>query len=155
MKKLIISIAILQGLLITSCTKDISSYNDETKRAANVPAGTLFSNATRNLSDNLVSASVNTNPFRFIVKHWSMATYQDEAQFDFSTRNIPQTWWGAMYRDVLTDYKESAKIITDDATLLEGEKANKLAIVDIMQVYVFANLVTTFGDIPYSQALDP
>lgn len=155
MKKIIISIVILQGLFIASCTKDISKFNDETKRAAVVPAGTLFSNATRNLSDNLVSASVNTNPFRFIVKHWAMATYQDEVQFNFSTRNIPQAWWASMYRDILNDYKESARIITDDVTVLEGEKKNKLAIIDIMQVYVFANMVTTFGDIPYTQALDP
>lgn len=154
MKKLIVYIAILQGIFIASCTKDISSYNDQTKRAALVPAGTLFSNASRNLSDNLVSASVNTNPFRFVVKHWAMTTYQDEVQYNFSTRNIPQTWWANLYRDVLMDYKEAAKIISADNTLAEGEKANKLAIIDIMQVYVFANLVTTFGDIPYTQALD-
>lgn len=156
MKKILIALlTIAQCFLISSCTKDISRFNAETKRPANVPAGTLFSNATRNLSDNLLSASVNLNPFRFIVKHWSMATYQDEAQFDFSTRNISQSWWAGMFRDVLTDYKEAAKIINADGTLLEGEKANKLAIIDVMQVYAYANLVTSFGDIPYSQALDP
>lgn len=155
MKKIIAFLVILPSLLIISCTKDISRFNEETKRPANVPGATLFANANRNLSDNLLSASVNLNPFRFIVKHWSMATYQDEAQFDFSTRNIPQSWWASMYRDVLLDYQEAGKIISADATLLAGEKANKLAIIDIMQVYVFADLVTSFGDIPYSQALDP
>ena len=78
MKKGLYYISVSLGLLFFSCTKDISSYNKETKRAADVPAGTLFSNATRNLSDNLCSASVNLNPFRFIVKHWAMATYQDD-----------------------------------------------------------------------------
>lgn len=155
MKRIIAFLTILGCFFISSCTKDISNLNNETKRPANVPAGTLFSNATRNLSDNLVSASVNLNPFRFIVKHWAMATYQDEAQFDFSTRNISQSWWAGMYRDVLTDYKEAAKIIESDATMLAEEKANKLAIIDMMQVYVYADLVTSFGDIPYTQALDP
>ncbi|MCC6286667.1 MAG: SusD/RagB family nutrient-binding outer membrane lipoprotein [Chitinophagaceae bacterium] len=155
MKKLLISLSILPVLFIASCTKDITSYNKETKRASSAPAGTLFANATRNLSDNLASASVNLNPFRFIVKHWAMTTYQDEAQFDFSTRNISQSWWGSMYRDVLTDYKEAAKNINADAFMDAGEKANKLAIIDIMQAYVFADLVTSFGDIPYTQALDP
>ncbi len=154
MKKGLYYISVSLGLLFFSCTKDISSYNKETKRAADVPAGTLFSNATRNLSDNLCSASVNLNPFRFIVKHWAMATYQDEVQYDFSTRNIPQSWWGGAYRDILNDFKESARIINEDKTLQAGEKANQLAIIDIMQVYVFSNLVTTFGDIPYTQALD-
>lgn len=155
MKKAILYLSAIPALFITACTRDISSLNNETKRAAVVPAGPLYSNAVRNLSDNLVSASVNTNPFRFIVKHWAMATYQDEAQFNFSSRNIPQTWWGNMYRDILNDLKESARITSEDATLAESVKANKLAAIDILQVYVFFNLVTTFGDIPYSQSLDP
>jgi len=153
MKKILF--LIIPVLFIVSCTKNIDRFNEQTKRAASVPAGTLFSNATRNLSDNLASASVNSNPFRFIVKHWAMATYQDELQFNFATRNIPQTWWTSLYRDVLNDYKESARIISEDETLDPAVKANKLAIIDMLQVYVFANLVTTFGDVPYSEALDP
>jgi hypothetical protein len=155
MKKIIY--IILPVLLLTSCTKDISRFNEETKRPANVPPGPLFSNAIKTLADNYGSASVNTNVFRFTVKQWAMAVYQDEAQYDFSTRNIPQTWWTIMYRDVLNDLKESARIIAADAdvTILPAVKANKLAIVDIMQVYTYNILVNTFGDVPYTEALDP
>src|SRR4051794_15340065 len=103
--------------LLVSCEKNIQKYNEFTKSAAIVPAGTLFANATRNVSDILASASVNTNPLRFTVKHWAMAVYQDEAQYDFSTRNIPQAWWSSLYRDVLNDLKESGRLITADATL--------------------------------------
>jgi hypothetical protein len=70
MKKLIyISFGLF---LLSSCTKDISSLNNETKAPANVPAGTLFSNASRNISDAMASASVNTNVFRFVNKHWAL-----------------------------------------------------------------------------------
>ncbi|MBD0364851.1 MAG: SusD/RagB family nutrient-binding outer membrane lipoprotein, partial [Flavisolibacter sp.] len=153
MKKLLL--IILPVLFFTACTKNISRFNEETKRAANVPAGTLFSNGVRNLSDALASASVNTNPFRFTVKHWAMAVYQEEAQYDFFTRNIPQTWWTIMYRDVLNDLIESSRIISADATLAAGVKANQLAISDLMQVYTWDILVKTFGDVPYKEALDP
>ena len=144
-------------LFFAACTKDISSYNDETKQAANVPAGTLFSNAVRNVSDAMASASVNTNPLRFTIKHWAMAVYQDEAQYDFSTRNIPQAWWTIMYRDVLNDLKESSRIIEENVnpTFDPVVKSNQLAIIDIMQVYVYNILVNTFGDVPYTEALDP
>jgi hypothetical protein len=142
-------------LLLSACTKDISRFNEETKRPANVPAGPLFSNAVKTLADNYGSASVNTNVFRFTVKHWAMAVYQEEAQYDFSTRNIPQSWWTIMYRDVLIDLNESARLITEDATLLPAVKANQLAMVDIMQVFTFNVLVNTFGDIPYTEALNP
>lgn len=91
--------------------------NKETKRAAAVPAGTLFSNATRNLADNLASASVNTNPLRFTVKHWAATTYQDEPRYDFVTRNINRTWWNALYKDVLADYNDATKIVTADMLL--------------------------------------
>lgn len=148
-------IIILSLLITTACTKNIERFNEETKRAAIVPAGTLFSNATRNMADIVASASVNTNPFRFTIKHWAMAVYQDEAQYDFNTRNIPQTWWTTFYRDALLDLKESARIIGENTTLDPVVKENQLAIVDIMQVFGFQVLVNTFGDIPYTQALDP
>jgi hypothetical protein len=139
--------------LLSSCTKDITSLNKETKLPANVPAGSLFSNATRNLSDPLASASVNTNVFRFVVKHWAMVTYQDEVQYDFTTRFIPRTWWTDMYRDVLSDLANAVTIVTNDTRLTDGEKANKLAILDAMQVYTYSILVNTFGDVPYTEAL--
>ncbi len=142
-------------LLATACTEDISQLNIETKKPAAVPAPTLFTNAVRTLADRLAATSVNTNVFRFTVSHWAMAVYQDEANYDFTTRAIPQSWWTSMYRDVIADLRESAKIITADAAMSPTEKANKLAIIDIMEVYTYSVLVNTFGDVPYKEALNP
>ncbi|WP_205512311.1 SusD/RagB family nutrient-binding outer membrane lipoprotein [Longitalea arenae] len=142
-------------LFLAACTKDISRFNQETKKPSVVPGPMLFSNAVKNISDGLANASVNVNVFRFTVKHWAMAVYQDEAQYDFNTRAIPQAWWTRMYRDVLNDLKESAKIISADAFLDPGVKQNQLAIIDIMQVYAYNILVNSFGNVPYKEALDP
>lgn len=145
----------LPALLLAACTKNISELNQETKKPANVPGATLFSNAVKNISDGLANASVNVNVFRFTVKHWAMAVYQDEAQYNFTTRAIPQAWWTRMYRDVLIDLKDASRVISNDALLDAGVKQNQLAIIDVMQVYTFNILVNTFGNIPYTQALDP
>jgi hypothetical protein len=145
----------LPVLVLAACTKNISRFNEETKKPAAVPAPTLFSNAVKNISDGLANASVNINVFRFTVKHWAMAVYQDEAQYDFTTRAIPQAWWTRMYRDVLNDLKESSRVITADITLDAGVKQNQLAMIDIMQVYAYNILVNSFGNIPYKEALDP
>ncbi|RTY73472.1 SusD/RagB family nutrient-binding outer membrane lipoprotein [Flavobacterium sp. LS1R10] len=153
MKKRFISIVVLV-LLISACTDDITRFNDETKRASEVPPGSLFSNAVKTLSDGLASASVNVNIFRHFVNHWAQAVIQEEAQFNYVTRSINDTWWTRMYRDVLNDLKESSRIITNDVTLNPIIKTNQLAIIDIMQVYTFNILVTTYGDIPYSKSLD-
>jgi hypothetical protein len=92
--------------------------------------------------------------FRFTTSQWAMAVYQDEAQYDFQTRAIPNQWWNGMYRDVLADLRESSRLINADASLLPKEKANKLAILDIMEVYTFGILVNSFGNIPYTEALN-
>ena len=153
MKKRYISI-LLVVLLNSACTDDITRFNDETKRASEVPPGSLFSNAVKTLSDGLASASVNVNIFRHFVNHWAQAVIQEEAQFNYVTRSINDAWWTRMYRDVLNDLKESARIITNDVTLNPIIKTNQLAIIDIMQVYTFNILVTTYGDIPYSKSLN-
>jgi len=156
MKKLLI-IALSVSIFGMSCTKDITRFNEQTKRAASgaIPGETLFSNAVKNYVDVLASPNVNINVFRFTVQHWAATTYQDEPQYDFETRGIPAGLWTRMYRTVLANLKEAETIIKADASLSEGEKANKLAICDIMEVNVYYFLVTTFGDVPYSEALDP
>ena len=149
----ILSIALL-FIMCISCTKDITDLNLETKRAATIPPGPLFTNAIKNLSDGLASASVNVNIFRHIVKQWGQAVIQQEAQYDYITRQVNDNWWSRMYQDVLNDLKESARIINLDETLSAAQKANQLAMVEIIQVYTYDILVKTFGDIPYSEALD-
>ena len=153
MKKILLMF--IPVLMVASCTKDITRFNEQTKQAAKVPAGTLLANSIKNLSDVMASASVNTNVWRFTVKHWAMGTYQDEAQYDFGTRNIPQAWWTTMYRDVLNNLKDAGRVVSENALLDPAVKENQLAIIDILQVYVFKILVNTYGDIPYSEALDP
>jgi hypothetical protein len=150
-KYLLISLSLF---ILVSCTKDISDLNQERKAAANVPAATLFSNGVRELADELTTPNVNRNVLRLTVQHWATTTYTDEPQYDFTTRNIPQTWWQTLYRDVLIDLQEAKRLIPMNTTLPEGVKANQTAIADIMQVYTFSILVNTFGDVPYTEALD-
>lgn len=152
MKKILICSGFL--FLLGACTKDISRFNDETKNSSDVAAETLFSNAVRNLVDGITTPNVNNNVFRFTVQHWAMSTYQDEVQYDFTTRTIPERWWARMYRDVLADLKESARLVSANAGLDAATKANQLAMIDIMQVYTYQVLVNTFGNVPYTDALD-
>ena len=152
MKKLaILSIA---ALSMASCTKNIEDYNKQTKAPSQVPAAPLFSNAVRSLTDLLTSSNVNTNVYRLVVQHWTTTTYTDEPNYDFFTRNIPGRFWTFLYRDVLADLKECKRLIPATPGITAGAKANQAAIVDIMQVYTWSVLVSTYGNVPYSQALD-
>lgn len=141
-------------LLLSSCTKNIDKLNQETKRAAAVPAGTLFNNAVKTLSDGMASANVNVNIFRHVVKHWAQATNQEEAQYDFNTRAINAAWWTRMYRDILNDLRDAKRIVTANTGLAEGVRTNQLALLDIIEVYTWGVLVNSFGNVPYTDALD-
>lgn len=154
MKQFIFAILSL-SILGLSCTKDITRFNEQTKKAAEVPGETLFSFATHRYVRALATPNVNRNVFRFTVGYWAATTYQDEPNYDFVTRNIPGNIWTPLYRDVLSNLQEAKQLITEeqDPNLTDAIRKNKLAQIDIMAVNAWYFLVTTFGNIPYSEAL--
>jgi hypothetical protein len=152
MKKLIILTLLLPTLVFMSCKKDLSSLNVNPKAPSTVTAESLFTNAQHNLADILSSSNVNLNIFRLVVQYWQETTYTDESNYDINTRNIPQGMWNTLYRDVLQDFEVSKQIISEGGS--GTMQTNQIAQADIMQVVTYYYLVTTYGDIPYSQALD-
>src|SRR5690606_28003307 len=82
-------------------------------------------------------------------------TYTDESNYDQITRSIPDRHWTELYRDVLKDLNEADRVIAaTDNDLTNALKPNKLAIIEVMTVFAYSNLVETYGDVPYSEALD-
>ncbi|HKO81883.1 MAG TPA: SusD/RagB family nutrient-binding outer membrane lipoprotein, partial [Chitinophagaceae bacterium] len=152
MKKIIIFLSVI-FLMTAGCKKDLTSLNNDPKNPRNVPSYTLFTNAQRTLTNTLTSSNVNLNIFRLIVQYWQETTYTDESNYDLSTREINDAVWNALNRDVLKDFQQAAVLIPSDVNDPNTQK-NELAIVEIMQVYTWYYLVTTYGNIPYSEALD-
>ncbi|MEN8250861.1 MAG: SusD/RagB family nutrient-binding outer membrane lipoprotein [Bacteroidota bacterium] len=155
MKK-ILSIILVLGIM-SSCTKDFTELNTDLKNPTEVPGEPLFTHAVRNLVDQMQSSSVNRNVFRLYSQYWAQTTYPDESQYNMVTRNIPDNMWSTYYKDVLKDLDESAIII--EATEYPPEepaavKTNKLAAIELMTIYTYAVLVDTYGDVPYTDALD-
>jgi hypothetical protein len=153
MKTILICLVFL-SLPFVSCKKHIEDLNVDKKRAESVPSYTLFTNGQRNLVDAMASANVNINIFRLISQQWTEVTYVDESNYDLGTRAIPDNWWRALYKNVLVNFEASRKLIPTDVTD-SGRAKNDLAILDIMEVYTWHVLVNTFGDIPYTEALNP
>ena len=157
MKKLIILIGVLSFTF--SCSEDtLTDMNTDTKSPLVVPADALLGNAEKNLFDQMTSTNVNTNVFRLFAQHWTETTYLDESRYDILQRNIPDRHWRVIYRDILTDLKKAKEIANEIATVTPKEekiKQNKIAIIEVLEVYTTSILVDTFGDIPYTEALDP
>jgi hypothetical protein len=154
MKKLITIFSLV--LLVASCKKDIESLNQETKRPLEVTPSSLFANAQKKLVDQLTSSSVNQNIFRLIAQHWTETTYTDESNYDLGTRNIPQNFWDTLYTRSVKNFAEAARLIpSQDPTYVSASTIkNEAAITEIMSVYTWYVLVSVYGNIPYSKALD-
>ncbi len=154
MKKILI--ILMAFLVIASCTK-LEDLNKDTKNPTAVPGVTLFSNAQKNLADQIASTNVNMNVFKLFAQYWTETTYTDEANYDIINRTIADNAWREWYRDVLMDLKDARLVIgaTKYATAEEeAAAANQLVIADILECFVYERMVTLWGDVPYTQALD-
>ena len=155
MKNIILSVLTL--VVLVSCQSDeaYENLNRDPKNPTQVEAEFLFNAATKSLYDQMTSTNVNTNVFRMLAQHWTETTYIDEANFNLNQRNITQSHWSEMYRNVLLDLTTARQNTNDDVDLTQAEKDTRNAQIEILMVYTWAQMVETFGDIPYSQALSP
>lgn len=153
MKK-ILSIIIPLLVFTVACEKDFGSLNDDNKAYYEVPASSLFSNGQKNLADAITTPNVNSGIFRLLAQQWTETTYVNESRYDLTTRNIPRNFWNTMYRDVIKDFTEAKRLATEDQQITESVRKNQLALADLMIVYSYSILVDTYGDIPYSEAMD-
>jgi Starch-binding associating with outer membrane len=152
MKK--IFLIILPVVLLTACVESLDDWNTDQKRASVVPARTLFTNALKGVTDILTTPNVNSNNFRMFVQYWATTTYLDEPRYNMTQRLYSQNIWYAVYRDALSDLKEAKLLVNEDILTAAAVKNNQLALIEIMEVYCWTVLIHTFGDVPYSEALD-
>ena len=151
------------GLVLAQCSSNLEGLNVNEKSFTDVPGEPLMTNAQKELVDQLVNTNVNNNVFRLFAQQWTEVTYTDESDYDIRTRTIPQRHWNFLYQGVLKDLNQSHDIIDaeeiEEVTPAQFEedtaiKANKLAIIEIQRVMTYEILVDTFGDVPYTEALD-
>ncbi len=151
MKKTVLIFVLVS--VLSACTKDLTKLNVDPKNPALVPSYTLFTQGERVLTNNMTSSNVNLNIFRLIDQQWQETTYTDESNYNLNTRQIPDNVWEAMYVQSLSNLNQAKKLIPTDVADAKTQK-NEVAITDILQVYGFYYLLTTFGNVPYSEAFN-
>ena len=68
---------------------------------------------------------------------------------NYSTKHL-----ATLYKDVIADLRESKRLLEEDDLMAAEDKSARLAQLEVVEVYTWFVLVTTFGDVPYSQAMD-
>lgn len=151
MKKYII---LLFAFAIVSSCSDLTDLNTDSKNPTVVPAKNLVSNATVELFDFMSSTNVNENNLRLWAQHWAQVSYSDESNFELTERSVHERTFRTLYSTVIRDVRDAAVLINDDTFISDENKANQLAIIDVIEVTAMSILVDIFGDVPYSEALD-
>ena len=152
MKKILLMF-VLVSFILSACRKGLTDLNNDPKNPSSVPSYTLFTNAEGALANAIVSPSVNSNIFRLIEQQWTETQYLNESYYQLNFRRQPDALWTLFYTNTLENFQQAKQYMVTDVTDA-GMRKNETAITDILQVYSYYYLVTTFGNIPYSQALD-
>lgn len=150
MKTIIKSIFLFVIIVMASC--DLPN-NINPKKASTVPADVLFTNSEIALFNQVGSVNVNQSVFRLLAQYQSEVTYVTESNYNFSDRTLPDAHWGILYRDVLANAEESKRILNSTLFTDPQEFKNKLAEIEVVEVYAYQLLVDAFGNVPYTEAL--
>lgn len=162
MKKIFLILSIFSLAVVTnSCESDITSLNEDPKHPTVVPSGLLVASAEQELISQLLTPNVNNNISRFFTQQWAQTTYIDESNYDMVTRPIPRNHYNRMMASssaivhspgVLSALRDARQFLQNEG--LDGvKKGNNEAIIELISVYAWANLVDTYGDVPYFGAL--
>jgi hypothetical protein len=153
MKKKIQYLLIILVALVSSCELP---DNIDPKYPKVISPEAVFTTALVALDSLIGDINVNDNISRLLVQYQSEVTYVAESRYNFQDRQVPDTYWGVLYRDVLMNLKEARvklEAINIPSETEIGKKKNKLAIIDICTIYAYQMLVDAFGNVPYSEAL--
>jgi hypothetical protein len=153
MKKLLIIISVF--LAFSACSK-LEDLNENVKDFSQVSGASLYNGATLQFMNQLSSEDVNRNLSLMWMQHFANTTYPDESRYDMTTRGVPNTASNTMYRLVLVNYKDAARVLQTQplAGISQAQRDNQLAVIEIMTVFAWSYVVENFGDMPYTQALD-
>jgi hypothetical protein len=153
MRKITYTFAAATLIGLAACT-DFEDLNTDPKSTVEVPANALFLAGEKNLVDIYTSANLTSSPFRILSQVWTQTSNVGEARYNFTQYNAPGGWWKAIYTKVLANLSEAKSLYAEEKNTSAAVRRNKELITDVLEVYAFSLLVNTYGDIPYSEALN-
>lgn len=150
-KILIICVLGLGLLTIHSCTDRFEEINTNPNEPEVVPTNMIFNGATRYLMhytrDGWWSARM-TLPW---MQYSGQRIYQEEDKYQYRESQTNNGWF-YLYKTA-TDLKSIIDLCEDPDTMDEmssyGNLDNQIAVSRIMLAYIFDQLATHFGDVPY------
>lgn len=142
------------GLALSSCQSDLTSLNIDPKHPSVLPSDNLLATAMYQSSYYMDNPSVNFNNYRFFTQQWAETQYPDETQYNLVTRNQPRNHFNRMYVYSINNLKQAKMNLVNEVET-DDIRTNKLATLEIEEIFIWENIVDTYGDVPYSEAFKP
>lgn len=147
------ALLLLPLVLAVSCTKSLTSLNDNPKAPLTAPSTSVFLAGEKGLVDLYTTEFWGSAPFRLVAQAWSENTFAIESNYNFSINNAPGGWWTNIYTTALSNLAQAKGLYAQDVQDTNLLKNDRI-VTDILEVYGYSLLVNTYGNIPYSQALN-
>lgn len=156
MKNIKYTILVLAGVLLLTfigCQK-VTDLNIDPNNPTAVPAENLLTAAQFNLANTMWSRGLNGEWSMLMVQHWAQNEYCEESRYSVDGNNF-NAQWVEIYADVLKELQTTTTLVSANEGLPAAVRTNQLGVVSILEVYANHLLTDLYGDMPYSQALDP
>ncbi len=135
------------SLGVAACDQDLTGLNRNPNSPEDVPAGPIFTNATRVSVSRWLGTAYSLRGIEFVTQHLAEVQYPDEDRYSRLTGGTTQTWFTGPYSSELEDFR---KVI---AKGVEAEDPGTYVPAQVMQAWGFSYLTDTWGDVPYTEAL--
>lgn len=141
-------------LSMNSCESDLTSLNVDPKHPNVVGSENLFVTGLYQSAYYIYSGSVNANNYRFFTQQWTETLYIQETNYNLVTRTQPRSHFNRMYVQVLNSYKQAQENLPKELVADEDVRKNQWASIELASILVWENLVDTFGNVPYTDAMN-
>lgn len=131
---------------------DVEDLNINPNQPTEVFAANLFTQGAYSISNLYWSRDMNFEYGMLFVQHIAQDEYTEEQRYNFTAADF-DNGWNTIYTGSLADLTEARRLVDEDESLPANQKANQLAVIDIMMAFGFQMATDIWGDIPYSEAL--
>jgi len=145
LRYILLFVVALAGL--ASCDKGLENANINPNESQTAQPDYLLSSAIKSAADEYWGTANNLNATLLFVQHVAKIQYTDADRYIFTSSSFEEPWT-YFYTKSLADLSEIIKLA--DANNTPNYKAVALT----LRSWVFGLLTDSYGDIPYSQALN-
>ncbi len=156
------------ALMLSSCEKNFETINNDPNNPRSVPNSYLLVGAERGIMDNTTDVWWGANMGNQLAQYWSSNQYSSESRYQFRP-GITNAYWGLFYSGGLNDPGSGINVgglnelnviiqncIADPAgNAASGFAGNQIASATILRVWILQTMTDAWGELPYSQALQP